>query len=80
MTHKNDRDSVDVGALFIDGRVIAAAIATGVSAAFRRHKEAGVPAYVWRDGKVVELAPDQLPDRVTVTLPRTPVLRSKNRT
>jgi hypothetical protein len=65
---------VNIGALFTDGRVIAAGIAAGISAAFRRHKAAGVPAYVWRDGKVVEIPASQLPDQVTAVVPRTPVL------
>lgn len=68
---------VDIGALFLDGRVIAAGIAAGVAAAFRRHKAAGVPAYVWRDGKVVEIPAAQLPDHVTTVIPEAPVVAGR---
>ena len=61
-TNRTSTSKVDVAALFADGRVIAAAVAAGVAAALRRHKAAGVPAYIWQNGQVVEIPPDQLPD------------------
>ena len=35
-----------------------AAVNAGIEAALRRHVAAGVPVVTWRDGKVVELAPE----------------------
>jgi hypothetical protein len=39
----------------------------GVRDALRRHKEAGVPAVVWQDGRIVLLLPEQIniPDEDT---------------
>ncbi|HXC24274.1 MAG TPA: hypothetical protein VNU46_00055 [Gemmatimonadaceae bacterium] len=64
---------VDREAIFADGRILDEAMAEGVAAAFRRHKAAGVPAYIWRDGHVVEIAPEDLPDHVE------PILVPRNR-
>ena len=33
----------------------------GVAAALRSHKQAGRSIYVWRDGRVVEIPPDEIP-------------------
>lgn len=33
----------------------------GVAAALRRHKAAGNPIHIWRDGKVVEIPPEEIP-------------------
>jgi hypothetical protein len=39
-----------------------AGVREGVAMALRRHKQTGHPIYVWRDGKIVEIAPDQIPN------------------
>lgn len=36
------------------------ALEAAVEEAMREHARAGVPAYVWRDGKVVEITPAEL--------------------
>jgi hypothetical protein len=41
-----------------DQQGLETALNDGVEDALRRHVQAGVPVVVWRDGKVVELAPD----------------------
>ena len=40
---------------------IQAAIHKGIRAALRRHKQAGNPVAVWRDGQVVWIAPEDIP-------------------
>jgi hypothetical protein len=37
------------------------AMARGVRAALRRHKLAGNPVAIWRDGAVVRVAPEDIP-------------------
>ena len=41
-----------------DQQGLEAALNDGLEDALRRHVQAGVPVVVWRDGKVVELAPE----------------------
>lgn len=36
-------------------------IKKGVAAALRRHKERGEPIYVWENGRVVEIPPEEIP-------------------
>ena len=38
-----------------DRKGVVAALSAGVQAALRRHAQAGVPAVVWRDGRMTEL-------------------------
>ena len=38
-----------------------AGVREGVAMALRRHKQTGHSIYVWRDGKVVEIPPEQIP-------------------
>jgi len=33
----------------------------GVAEALRRHKERGQSIYIWQDGKVVEIPPEEIP-------------------
>jgi hypothetical protein len=42
--------------------LIQRALTRAVRAALRQHKQAGNPISVWRDGQVVWLAPDEIPD------------------
>jgi hypothetical protein len=58
----------DIGDSFLmekkDGdlhKAIDRGIRKGVARALQRHKERGESIYVWRDGKVVEIPPDQIP-------------------
>ncbi len=42
------------------GQEINKAINRGVYAAFRRHKEAGVPIVVWKNGRIVHIPPEEI--------------------
>lgn len=46
--------------LFLDGRRMDEAMRRAVREALRRHRQAGVAIAVWRAGKVVRIAPDQI--------------------
>ncbi|HZQ34804.1 MAG TPA: hypothetical protein VFD32_02645 [Dehalococcoidia bacterium] len=52
----------DRSALFNDSARIQAALDEAVRAAILDHKRAGNPIAIWRDGQVVWLAPDEIPD------------------
>jgi hypothetical protein len=43
-----------------DARLIQQALARGVREALLRHKQAGNPITVWRDGQVVWIAPEDI--------------------
>jgi hypothetical protein len=43
----------DITAIFREGTPIDRALAAGAREAIRRHKQAGVPMAVWRNGKTV---------------------------
>jgi hypothetical protein len=47
---------------FADIAGLAAAIGRGVGKAMREHKLMGRSIVVWRDGKVVTLPPEEIPD------------------
>jgi hypothetical protein len=44
-----------------DVRLIERALARAVRDALKRHKQAGNPIAVWRDGRVVWIAPEDIP-------------------
>ena len=51
----------DVNRILIeDGRVIDEALKQGVRDAMLRHKEAGLPVFIYRDGKAVWISPQAL--------------------
>lgn len=52
------RDKIDE--VMADRERITGALAAGVRDALRRHKQAGNPVVVWRDGEMVWLQPDQI--------------------
>ncbi len=43
-----------------DREKITDALATGVREALKRHKQAGNPIVVWRDGKTIWLKPEEI--------------------
>ena len=47
--------------IFIEGTEIDEAFARAVQLALWRHKQMGVPIVVWRDGKIVEIPPEEIP-------------------
>ncbi len=51
-----------IGRAFADPGPITAALQQAFRDAIRKHKQAGVPMVFWEDGKVIEVAPEDLPD------------------
>ena len=51
----------DLDLILSDSDRIERAVQWAVQAALRDHKRAGNPVAVWRDGKVVWLAPEEIP-------------------
>jgi len=54
-----------IGTLFAEGKPIDAAMRKAAQEALRKHKQAGLPVVVWRDGRTVHVPPEQikLPER-----------------
>lgn len=51
----------DISRIFVeDGHLIDEALKQGVRDAVLRHKEAGLPVVIYRDGKAVRLMPQEL--------------------
>jgi hypothetical protein len=51
----------DIGELLRDHRLIESVLKRAVRDALLRHKRLGQSIAVWRDGKVVELPPEEIP-------------------
>ncbi len=56
----DQREPVDITALFEDGREIEAAIKKGAQQAVRIHKALGHEVATWQDGKVVWIQPEDI--------------------
>ncbi len=56
---KKSEKSIDE--IFKEGSLIDNALKKAVQEALVRHKQAGNPIVVWRDGKIVWLKPDEIP-------------------
>ncbi len=58
------RSSRDIASIIRDGTAIDRAIVAARRRVIQRHRQLGVPLVIWRDGMVVEVAPDSvdLPD------------------
>ena len=52
----------DITRIFGEGTLIDKAVREGVREALRQHKRAGNPVAEWRDGKVVWVKPEDIPD------------------
>jgi hypothetical protein len=50
----------DIDAIFRDGVEIDRAMARAAREARIEHKKLGLPLVIWRDGKTVEVPPDQI--------------------
>lgn len=61
------RSSQDIASIIRDGTAIDRAIVAARRRVIERHRQLGVPLAIWRDGQVVEVAPDsvELPDDPT---------------
>jgi hypothetical protein len=55
---RKPRRSIDE--IMEDGALIDAALGRAVREALRRHKLAGVPIVVWRDGRTVHVPPEEI--------------------
>jgi hypothetical protein len=51
------RNRRDIGALLEDRSVLDRAMKAAAADAVRRHRQAGVPMAMWRDGRVVHVSP-----------------------
>lgn len=56
---KKSEKSIDE--IFKEGSLIDEALKKAVQEALVRHKQAGNPIVVWRDGKIVWLKPEEIP-------------------
>jgi len=55
---------VDIEALFINGDLIDKAINDAVKEAIERHKKLSQPIVIWRDGKILTIAPEDIDKEV----------------
>lgn len=55
-------DKPDIGAVFADGPAMERALSEAVREAVLRHKRLGESIVVWRDGRVLEIAPEDIPE------------------
>ena len=56
---KKSEKSIDE--IFKEGSLIDKALKKAVQEALVRHKQAGNPIVVWRDGKIIWLKPEEIP-------------------
>lgn len=59
---KKSEKSIDE--IFKEGSLIDKALRKAVQEALARHKQAGNPIVVWRDGKIVWLKPEEIPVQI----------------
>lgn len=57
---------VDIDAAFKDGTLIDEAMNQGVRQAIERHRRAGVPMAIWRNGRVEYVSADELSGELNV--------------
>lgn len=50
----------EISRVFNDDNAVRTAIQTGINAALLKHKKLGHPICVWREGKVVWIAPENI--------------------
>jgi hypothetical protein len=56
-----ERQHADITKVLEDSERLDTALRRAVEIALLQHKQAGNPIAAWRDGKVVWIAPDQIP-------------------
>jgi hypothetical protein len=54
------RDKPDIAAIFADSAAVQRVLSQAVREAVLRHKRLGESIFVWRDGKVVEVPPEEI--------------------
>ena len=55
-------DRPDIAAIVADSAAIQRAMESAVREAVLRHKRLGQSIFAWRDGRVVEIPPEEIPD------------------
>ena len=60
MNKKSIQKEDEISRIFNDADAVTNAIQAGINAALLRHKQTGNPICVWRDGKVVWIAPEEI--------------------
>jgi hypothetical protein len=55
-------DRPNLGAIIADSAAIQRAMESAVREAVLRHKRLGQSIFVWRDGRVVEIPPEEIPE------------------
>ncbi|MBI5408765.1 MAG: hypothetical protein HZA14_05305 [Nitrospirae bacterium] len=58
---EKDKHKDDVEKAFSDPEIITQALIQGVREALLKHKQAGNPIVIWKDGKAVWLKPEEIP-------------------
>jgi hypothetical protein len=56
----NEPKEKTIDEIFADGTLIDLALKQAVQEALLRHKQAGNPVVVWRDGKIVWIPPEEI--------------------
>jgi len=54
----------DIASLFADSDAMERAMAQAVQDAMIRHKRLGQSVFTWRDGRVVEIPPEEIPEEL----------------
>lgn len=65
MAEEKARDRISE--IFENKEIITQALARGVHEALLRHKQAGNPVAIWRDGKTVWLKPEEITEAAPLT-------------
>ena len=60
MNKSNNQSNDEITRIFNDPDAVKNAIQAGINAALLRHKQLGNPICVWRDGKVIWTAPENI--------------------
>ncbi len=57
----NIKTEKSIGEIFEEGTLIDEALQKAVKEALLKHKQAGNPVAIWKDGKAVRLKPEEIP-------------------
>lgn len=57
----NQSKEKTIDKIFADGTLIEIALKQAVQETLLRHKQAGNPIVVWREGKIVWISPEEIP-------------------
>jgi hypothetical protein len=60
MSQKSNQAEDEISRVFNDADIVTSAIQAGINAALLKHKQLGNPICIWRDGKVMWIAPENI--------------------